>query len=557
MISRSSVKNEPIHFVLRSGEWVVLLLVMILAAGCSSTQEIVDKGTEPTTRKPPEPQKEDTVTIKEQVRPARADSVLTFHFTQVPPTPREFRGAWIATVSNIDWPSKPGLPVIRQKEELRAMMDRAVQLNMNAIILQIRPAADALYHSPFEPWSEYLTGKQGKPPEPFYDPLKFAIEEAHRRGLELHAWFNPFRAYHPSAEGPLAPNHIVKRHPEMVVKYGDYYWLDPGMKMVQQYSINVITDVVRRYDIDGVHLDDYFYPYPSRNHSFADTDTYARQMRRGPSLGKADWRRQNVNQFIKRLSKEIKLIDPHVRFGISPFGIWRPGHPKQIRGFDAYDRIYADARKWLRKGWVDYLSPQLYWPIDQKAQSFSALLRWWCSQNPKDRHLWPGLYTSKLRTESTGWKTSEIERQIAIIRQQQGADGAIHFSMKALMQNKDGIVGELMEGKYAREALVPATYWLSDSRPATPEADIQKIDGRYAITLHHNSRDSEGPWLWIVKKKYGSEWRIDILPGWKQSVTLPVRSREGRFSGAAVSVVNEVGRESKPDLIRQVTIPSR
>src|SRR6185437_4058133 len=274
-----------------------------------------------------------------------------------PPAPeREFRGVWIATVANIDWPSKPGLSTAQQKAELISLLNHAEQLKLNAVIFQVRPACDAMYVSKIEPWSEYLTGVMGKPPEPFYDPLAFAIAEAHKRGMELHAWFNPYRALHKSHIGNIAPNHISKTHRELVRSYGEYLWLDPGEPAVQEYSLPVVMDVVKRYDIDGVQFDDYFYPDPSNNGNRDFPD-------------ETSWK----------------------KYGVAPFGIWRPGDPPQITGTDAYNKYYADSRKWLVDGWVDYFSPQLYWRIEPKEQSFPVLLNWWAQQNIKHRNLWPGL----------------------------------------------------------------------------------------------------------------------------------------------------------------------
>jgi len=300
----------------------------------------------------------------------------TYRSTSVTPPPpaREFRGAWIATVANIDWPSKPGLGVAEQKAELIALLDRAAQLKLNAIIFQVRPACDAMYVSPLEPWSEYLTGAMGRAPQPFYDPLAFAIGEAHRRGLELHAWFNPFRALHPRARSPVAPNHISRTHPGWVRKYGDQLWLDPGEPAARDYVLSVVMDVVRRYDVDGVQFDDYFYPDPEKDTAgrelvFPDDATWRKFGLPGGFLSRDDWRRANVNQFIQRVYQSIKAVKPRVKFGVSPKGIWRPGYPQQIRGMDAYAKIYADSRKWLANGWLDYFSPELYWPIEPKEQS--------------------------------------------------------------------------------------------------------------------------------------------------------------------------------------------
>ncbi len=469
--------------------------------------------------------------------------------SNIPETPREMRGVWIATVDNIDWPSKPGLPVAQQKAELRATLDRAKQLNMNAVFFQVRPAADAFYNSPYEPWSEYLTGKQGQAPKPYYDPLRFAIKEAHKRGLELHAWFNPFRASHPTEKSAIAPNQVIKKHPKWVVKYGRYYWINPGIKRARQYSINVIADVVRRYDIDGIHMDDYFYPYVERDANgkaipFPDDAAYKKYVQKHGEISRSDWRRQNINTFIKKLHKRLHNVKPDVRFGISPFGIWRPGHPPQIEGYDAYSRIYADSRKWLRKGWVDYLAPQLYWPIDQHAQSFPVLLKWWEKQNPFDRHIWPGLYTSGV---GTSWKPNQIIRQIKIIQKQKGADGEIHFSMKPLMNNPKDIAGKLLSDVYAHPALVPATPWLPHQKPQQPNASLQRLGDHLVISL--GAQRKEKPWLWVTKTKYGNHWNINIIPGWKESEMLLDHTEYGAFAGTVVSVVDELSIESPGQIL--------
>jgi uncharacterized lipoprotein YddW (UPF0748 family) len=378
---------------------------------------------------------------------------------------REFRGVWVATVANIDWPSRKGLSTAQQQAELRALLAKAAELKLNAVVFQVRPMADALYASELEPWSEFLTGKLGQAPEPFYDPLELAVREAHARGLELHAWFNPYRAHQPSATTPIPDNHIVKRRPDLAKRYGKHYWLNPTHPEVQDLSLRVILDVVRRYDIDGVHLDDYFYPYQEKDAAgrpipFPDDDTWAAYQKKGGTLSRDDWRRHAVNRFIERLYKGVKLVKPWVKVGISPFGIWRPGNPPGIAGFDAYAGLYADSRLWLREGWVDYFTPQLYWPIKQEKQSYPKLLAWWRDQNPKGRHIWPGLIPSRVTGGERGWPAQEIADQIRITREQ-GAGGNIHFSMKALMRNRGGVADKLKE-VYSEPAQVPPTPWLRE-----------------------------------------------------------------------------------------------
>ena len=312
-----------------------------------------------------------------------------------PPLAREFRGVWVATVSNIDWPSKPGLPAADQKAELVAILDKAVELRLNAVVFQVRPMADALYESKLEPWSEFLTGESGK--NPGYDPLAFAVTEAHARGLELHAWFNPYRARHPSGKSPPTSDHITKRRPDLAKPYGTHHWMNPTHPEVMDHSLAVILDVVKRYDVDGVHIDDYFYPYKEKDAAgaiipFPDDDTWAKYTGK---LTRDDWRRDAVNTFVARMYKDVKAAKAWVKVGNSPFGIWRPGHPTGIAGLDQYQELYADAKLWFNEGWVDYFSPQLYWPIAQEKQSFPKLLGWWVGENTHKRHLWPGLYTSR------------------------------------------------------------------------------------------------------------------------------------------------------------------
>lgn len=391
-----------------------------------------------------------------------------------PPVAREFRGVWVATVANIDWPSRKGLSTQQQQAELRAILDKVVALNLNAVVLQVRPMTDALYASPLEPWSEYLTGKLGQAPEPFYDPLEFVIKEAHARGLELHAWFNPYRSRHPSATSASPANHLQKSRPDLAKPYGKHYWLNPTHPEVQEHSLKVFLDVVRRYDVDGIHMDDYFYPYKEKdaagnNIPFPDDDTWAAYQKNGGKLSRDDWRRAGVNTFVERLYKETKALKPWVKVGISPFGIWRPGNPPGIAGLDQYAELYADAKLWLNKGWVDYFTPQLYWPIKREKQSYPKLLAWWASENTMGRHLWPGNIVGR----NTGGKDSdssptEIADQVRVTRAQKGASGNIFFSMKSLQRNT-GKVNDLLATVYAEPALVPASPWLSDKKPTTPK----------------------------------------------------------------------------------------
>ncbi|PKO16209.1 hypothetical protein CVU37_11335 [candidate division BRC1 bacterium HGW-BRC1-1] len=377
----------------------------------------------------------------------------------------EFRGLWVATVANIDWPSRRGLPSDQQQKEMVELLDRAKALNFNAIVFQVRPACDALYDSKLEPWSVYLTGKTGQPPTPLYDPLTFAVSEAHKRGMELHAWFNPYRAGLANTTSTLPANHVAISDPQMVRQYGTKLWLDPGMPEVQDYSLRVVMDVVKRYDIDGVHFDDYFYPYVERDANknaipFPDESSYQAYLKRGGKLELNDWRRDSVNRFIKSVYTSVKATKPHVKVGISPFGIWKSGTPPGISGLSSVNELYADSKLWLNEGWVDYMTPQLYWKISSKQQSYPTLLAWWVSENTKKRHIWPGLHTSLTGNGSKAFSPTEIVEQIALTREQPGATGEVHFSARAIMRNQGGVADALLAGPYAKPALIPESPWL-------------------------------------------------------------------------------------------------
>lgn len=426
-----------------------------------------------------------------------------------PSLAREFRGAWIATIGNLDWPSKAGLPSDVQQRELLALLDRAVSLRLNAVILQVRPAADALYASTMEPWSLYLSGEMGRAPEPYYDPLEFAVSEAHKRGLELHAWFNPFRALSSVRNNPPSSTHLSKTHPELVRRYGDLLWLDPGEEAVRDHVIGVITDVVRRYNIDGVHLDDYFYPYPMKDArrrvvDFPDDASWARYAETGGLLERGDWRRENVNLFVERLYKQIKAEKPWVQFGIAPFGIWRPQKEPLIFGLDAYDELYADSRKWLENGWVDYISPQLYWTMNARGHGYATMLQWWAGANPLGRHLWPGVATSRI---GPAQPAADFLRQIALTRLWPGSKGNIHWHIKTLTDNLGEISNLLSEQLYAFQALAPASPWLGSDRVEKPEAVFE------SEKLSWKTQRTAAPKLWALQTKRDARWTLEVLPG--------------------------------------------
>jgi uncharacterized lipoprotein YddW (UPF0748 family) len=434
----------------------------------------------------------------------------------LPRVEREFRGVWVATVHNMDWPSRRDLTTAQAQQELLRIFDAARDLGLNAVIFQVRPAADALYDSALEPWSEYLTGEQGRAPEPYWDPLRFAVDEAHARGLELHAWFNPFRAGFVAKKAPPAASHVLRRRPDLVRRYGTHYWMDPAEPDARQQALDVISDVVRRYDIDAVHLDDYFYPYQERDArrrliQFPDDGTWRRY---GIHTGmtRADWRRANIDAFVEQLYGTVRRIKPHVRVGISPFGIWRPGHPESVRGLDSYTELYADSRKWLANGWADYYAPQLYWKTYAPQQDYATLLRWWSEQNRHGRHIWAGNIPNSISGGTRGWRSSEILDQIRITRELPGATGNIHFSASSLLRNPDGLGDAFRSHVYAEPALVPASPWLSPGRLLAPRLSLREVPAGAATTLELDAGTSP-PAMWIVHARWGATWRTRLLPG--------------------------------------------
>ncbi len=453
-----------------------------------------------------------------------------------PPAPRELRAAWVATVANIDWPSKPGLAADAMRAEAVALLDKARALNLNALVLQVRPAGDAIYRSALEPWSEYLAGAQGR--DPGFDALAFWLAEAQRRGLQLHAWLNPYRARHSAARSPLAPPHIGQRAPAVVKAYGDQLWMDPGEPAAFAHTLAVARDLLARYDLDGLHIDDYFYPYPvaaagtnGAELPFPDEASFARYRAAGGLLERNDWRRANVDAMVMALHRSVRELRPTALFGISPFGIGRPDRrPPGITGFSQLDKLYADVERWFDEGWLDYLAPQLYWPIDRAGQAFPLLLDYWIGANRKQRHLWPGLFTSRVRRDDQpvgrdAWPARELLDQIALTRSRPGAGGHIHFSMVALAQDRDGLATLLPFGPYAEAALVPATPWLE----AEPPAPVRLMPAGNGLRIE----GGRGAARWALWRRTGGVWRFATAGAGERIITI---------DGADAVVAAAVGR---------------
>ena len=519
-----------------------LAFVLITLSSCSSnksSKKIVYKRVETTAPKTTEPKKTPPVITKTE--PSKVVKEEAFKVT-LPEVNREFRAAWVASVANINWPSKKDLTTDQQKQEAINLLDMLEANNFNAVIFQVRPAGDALYKSNFEPWSYFLTGTEGKAPFPYYDPLEFWVEEAHKRGIELHVWLNPYRAHH-SSGGAINNESMVRRSPENIVRLKNgMYWFDPADQKTQDHVSDVVKDIVSRYDIDGVHFDDYFYPYASYNGGadFPDNTTWNAYKNKGGSLSRADWRRQNVNTIIERVYKEIKAEKPFVKFGISPFGIWKPGYPAGITGSSQYDELYADAKLWLNKGWVDYFSPQLYWPINSTGQSFPKLLEWWKSENTYNRHLWPGLNTVEVKSSD---RNSEIVNQVKMAGDiLQNNVGAIHWSIAGLSKNPT-MLSYLKEGPYKNKALVPTMNWIKADRLAKPSLYINSKSTDVVMNWNDNKTNANVA-KWILYTRYNNDWETTIVEATKTNQTISKFKNGKTLNAVALKAVDRLGNES-------------
>lgn len=460
----------------------------------------------------------------------------------LPKFDREFRAAWIASVANINWPSKRNLTTEQQKAEAIYLLDLLKENNFNAVIFQARPSGDALYDSPYEPWSYFLTGETGKAPYPYYDPLEFWTEEAHKRGLELHVWLNPYRAHH-SNGGKVTTQSVVNKMPENIVKLKNgMYWFDPADKKTQDHVSKIVMDIVKRYNIDGIHFDDYFYPYASYNGGadFPDNSTWNAYLKSGGHLSRADWRRDNVNKFIERIYTEIKTEKYYVKFGISPFGIWKPGYPYGVSGLSQYDELYADAKLWLNQGWIDYFTPQLYWPVDAPKQSFTSLLQWWESENTHKRHLWPGLNTVEIKAAD---KPAEIIRQIELTRQLvPNSAGVAHWSIAGLTQNPL-MLSYLKTGPYKEKALIPKSSWLKPILKDKPNLSIQS---EYSfVKASWSLNQNEEVINWLLFTKYGDTWEKEILDPVTISKEINKQKDGKKLDLIVVQGVDRLGNETE------------
>ncbi|MGF1572373.1 MAG: glycoside hydrolase family 10 protein [Sumerlaeia bacterium] len=463
-----------------------------------------------------------------------------------PPQPaQEMRGTWLTTVSNLDWPDDEDTPA-QQKQALISQLDQLKAMNVNTIIFQIRTECDAFYVSEFEPWSRYLTGTQGRAPSPLYDPLQFAIDETQRRGMDLHAWMNPYRAG-VRRTASFHSTHISRKGLSYVETFDNNFWLDPGAPETVAYTNQIVKDVITRYDVDGLHFDDYFYPYAaSATNPFPDDDTFAAFNPEGLSLG--DWRRSNTESLISTIYNTLRTTPGknHVKLGISPFGIYRPGIPAGISGLDSFNVIFIDSRKWLQDGIVDYMCPQLYWGRAADGypsqQDYDSLISWWASptQNPLGRPIIGGLPTYKVASNIIT-NPQHLVNMVTSTRNTPGALGNVHFRTGNLLSNSLG-VGPLLQNNLWAESdvLIPASLWLDDQAPETPEVFWENIGGGYILKIVPPNPD-DVRWN-VLQYRIGNDWTTNVIPGWSLEAVVENASAQE----IVVRTVDRLGNISAP-----------
>ena len=374
----------------------------------------------------------------------------------------EFRGVWVATVDNIDWPSAGNFNSDSQKVEFIRLLDMHQRNGINAMVVQVRPCSDAFYPSQYEPWSQWLTGVQGQPPTPYYDPLAFMISETHKRGMVFHAWMNPYRAEFKLNTSAVSATHVTRLHPEWFVTYAGKRYFDPGNKEAQKYVTEVVKDVVSRYEVDAIHFDDYFYPYKIAGENFPDNETYRKY---GDGLTRDDWRRSNTDSIIEMLAVAIKKENSKCQFGISPFGVWRNKDKDAMNGSNTngassnYDDLYADILLWLENDWIDYVAPQLYWEIGHRVAPYETLLKWW-SKHTYGKHCYIGLGIYRANSNAAWKEDSQLPRQIEALRNTPNMQGMIFFSSKTFEKNPNGWNDALRLNYFKDPVKVPEMEWL-------------------------------------------------------------------------------------------------
>ena len=416
---------------------------------------------------------------------------------------REFRGVWVATVFNIDWPSAQGLPVNIQKQEAINMLNRLKANGINAVIFQVRPESDAFYQSKYCPWSRYLTGTQGQ--YPGYDPLAFWIKECHKRNMELHAWLNPLRiAMHTNDK--LSTTNIAFQHPDWVIEYGNKLYFNPGIPQVRAYLTDVVKELTTNYNIDAIHFDDYFYPYPIGNAPFPDQKTFREYSAGLPNNNIYDWRRNNINQLIQQISQTIKNTKPWVKFGISPFGVWRnqstdPKGSLTRAGITNYDDLYADILLWAQQDWIDYIIPQIYWCIGNPAAEFKTLVNWWTDHKYKcNLYIGQALYKATPSSAKSEWRCpQEIPNQIRLMRETPGISGSAFYSAKWIKKNLMGIENYLQTSLYKNPSIIPITKSIDQTPPEKPFR-IRKKQNIIKWKTLYTKNEMDKPYRYVIYK---------------------------------------------------------
>ena len=429
---------------------------------------------------------------------------------QSPYPKREFRGAWIQAVNG----QFRGIPTEKLKQTLIDQLNSLQGAGINAIIFQVRPEADALYASQLEPWSRFLTGVQGQAPSPYWDPMQFMIDECHKRGMEFHAWINPYRVK-TSLKSELSPNHLYNIHPEWFVTYNNQLFFDPALPESRRHICMVVADIVSRYDVDAIHMDDYFYPYPAKGMDFPDDASFARYG--GGFTNRADWRRSNVNILIQKIHETIRGLKPWVKFGISPFGIYRneKNDPlgSKTNGLQNYDDLYADVLLWARNGWVDYNIPQIYWQIGHPAADYETLVKWW-AKNTENRPLFIGqsVMNTIQNADPKNPSVNQLPRKMALERAYQTIGGSCQWPASAVVENAGKYRDALVQEYHKYPALVPVFDFMDDKAPGKVRK-VKKVwteDGYMLFWTAPRAKDEMDRAVQYVVYCFGDKERVNI-----------------------------------------------
>jgi uncharacterized lipoprotein YddW (UPF0748 family) len=545
---------------------IALVLFQLQACKTSSTTTSRPTGSRPTigtgSPKPEQPAPPRTTTSRAA---AKAPQIYREIDLNLGPAPREFRGVWIATVANIDWPTSSTATFEKQKEEFTKLLDYYHGMNFNAVIVQIRTSGDAFYPSRYSPWSRYLTGKEGQKPNTTEDPLSWMILEAHRRGMEFHAWLNPYRATMDLDLNKLSPEHDIKKHPNWMIKYATKYYYNPGLPEVRAHLVNIIREVVQNYNIDAIHFDDYFYPYKVDKQVFDDAATFKKYGKPGQKLD--DWRRENVNMLVREVHQTIKGEKPYVQFGISPFGVWRnkdrdPNGSNTRAGTNNYDDLYADVLTWMKNGWIDYLIPQLYWSMDYNLASYRELVNWW-SKNSYNTKIYIGNGPYKIRDNADkAWDNPmEIPTQVGLAKVTPNIAGNAYFSARSFYVKNRDVADLLVKNHYIHPVLPPEMHKVVASNPTLSKPILIQHGEGYAIqfdqVLHPDYRFAliyAAPTLDDLRTKGSRAGFQKVYLDDSNRLLIPVLSHHSQ-KYIAFSLLDRYGKETRPMVFEIQTLP--